>query len=173
VAVIDNTGPADAPPYPVFTVTSGNGPGPSPRTQAPTVTVGKTYVANASWAEATQFGPYDVVRYELGRPRPAQRVEPTPTRRSATAAARLTPDPAALARPARRRPLDLPATTTRPTAHRATGSGVGAADGPGEPDLGLPPHPGRLVGLGHQIAASTVCRVAGGSFTLRLSQNRT
>jgi putative transposase len=32
---------------------------------------------------------------------------------------------------------------------------------------------GELVGLGHQIAASTVCRVAGGSFTLRLSQNRT
>ena len=32
---------------------------------------------------------------------------------------------------------------------------------------------GELVGLGHPIAASTVCRVAGGSFTLRLSQNRT
>jgi putative transposase len=32
---------------------------------------------------------------------------------------------------------------------------------------------GELVGLGHHIAASTVCRVAGGSFTLRLSQNRT
>ena len=30
-----------------------------------------------------------------------------------------------------------------------------------------------LVGLGHPVAASTVCRVAGGSFTLRLSQNRT
>jgi putative transposase len=30
-----------------------------------------------------------------------------------------------------------------------------------------------LVGLGHQLAASTICRVAGGSFTLRLSQNRT
>jgi hypothetical protein len=26
---------------------------------------------------------------------------------------------------------------------------------------------GELVGLGHPIAASTVCRVAGGSFTLR------
>ena len=33
--------------------------------------------------------------------------------------------------------------------------------------------PGELIGLGHTIAASTVCRVAGGSFTLRLSQNRT
>jgi putative transposase len=32
---------------------------------------------------------------------------------------------------------------------------------------------GELVGLGHPIAASTVCRVAGGNFTLRLSQNRT
>src|SRR3954454_15223852 len=32
---------------------------------------------------------------------------------------------------------------------------------------------GELVGLGHPVAASTVWRVAGGSFTLRLSQNRT
>jgi putative transposase len=32
---------------------------------------------------------------------------------------------------------------------------------------------GELVGLGHVVAASTVCRVAGGNFTLRLSQNRT
>ena len=32
---------------------------------------------------------------------------------------------------------------------------------------------GELIGLGHPVAASTVCRVAGGSFTLRLSQNRT
>src|SRR4051794_32125163 len=80
---------------------------------------------------------------ELGRPCPAQCVEPTPTSRSATAAARLTQDAAALARPARRPPLDLFATTTRPTAHRATGSGVGAADGPGEPDVGLPPRAGR------------------------------
>jgi hypothetical protein len=32
---------------------------------------------------------------------------------------------------------------------------------------------GELAGLGYQIGASTVCRVAGGSFTLRLSQNRT
>ena len=32
---------------------------------------------------------------------------------------------------------------------------------------------GELAGLGYQIGASTVCRVAGGNFTLRLSQNRT
>jgi putative transposase len=32
---------------------------------------------------------------------------------------------------------------------------------------------GELIGLGHPVAASTVCRVAGGSFTLRPSQNRT
>ena len=32
---------------------------------------------------------------------------------------------------------------------------------------------GELIGLGQTVAASTVCRVAGGSFTLRLSQNRT
>jgi hypothetical protein len=32
---------------------------------------------------------------------------------------------------------------------------------------------GELAGLGYQIGASTVCRVAGGSFTLRPSQNRT
>ena len=32
---------------------------------------------------------------------------------------------------------------------------------------------GELASLGYQIGASTVCRVAGGSFTLRLSQNRT
>jgi putative transposase len=32
---------------------------------------------------------------------------------------------------------------------------------------------GELAGLGYRIGASTVCRVAGGNFTLRLSQNRT
>ena len=32
---------------------------------------------------------------------------------------------------------------------------------------------GELAGLGYQIGASTVCRVAGGNFTLRLSRNRT
>ena len=32
---------------------------------------------------------------------------------------------------------------------------------------------GELAGLGYQLGASTACRVAGGNFTLRLSQNRT
>jgi hypothetical protein len=58
---------------------------------------------------------------------------------AAPAAARLAQDPAALARPAGRPPMDLPATTTGPTAHRPTHPGAGAAAGPGEPHLGLPP----------------------------------
>jgi hypothetical protein len=32
---------------------------------------------------------------------------------------------------------------------------------------------GEPVGLGHTVAASTVCRAAAGSLILRLSQNRT
>jgi hypothetical protein len=51
---------------------------------------------------------------ELGRPRPAQRAEPAPTGRSATAAACVAENAAALARPAGRPPVDLPATTTGP-----------------------------------------------------------
>src|SRR6476469_8676561 len=43
----------------------------------------------------------------------------------------LTPDPAALACPARGPPLDLSATTTRPTTRRTSHPGAGAADGPG------------------------------------------
>src|SRR5919112_2008992 len=44
---------------------------------------------------------------ELGRPRAPQRAEPAPTGRSASAAARVTENAAALARPAGRPPLDL------------------------------------------------------------------
>ena len=73
---------------------------------------------------------------DLGRPRRAQRAEQAATRPAAPAAARLTPNPAALARPARRPPLDLPATTTRPTTHRTADPGAGAADGPGESHAG-------------------------------------
>jgi hypothetical protein len=49
--------------------------------------------------------------------------------------------PAALARPPRRPPLDLPATTTGPPAHPTTDPGPRAADGPRQPHLGLPTHP--------------------------------
>jgi hypothetical protein len=68
---------------------------------------------------------------ELGRPRAAQRAEPAPPGRSAPAAARVTENFAALARPARRPPLELSATTTRPPHHVANGSPAGVADGPG------------------------------------------
>src|SRR6478609_5483232 len=53
------------------------------------------------------------------------------------------PNPAALARPARRPPLDLPAPTTRPTTHPAADPSAGAADGPRESPLGLQTNPGR------------------------------
>src|SRR4051812_3452175 len=57
---------------------------------------------------------------ELARPRPAQRPEPAPPGKSAPAAKGVAQNPAALARPAGRPPLDLPATTTGPTTRRAT-----------------------------------------------------
>ena len=44
--------------------------------------------------------------------------------------------------PTRRPPLDLPAPTTRPTAHRTADPGPGAADGPRESPLGLQAYPG-------------------------------
>jgi hypothetical protein len=50
---------------------------------------------------------------------------------------RLTPNASALARPAGRPPLDLPATTPRSTARRPADPGAGAADGPGEPTMGV------------------------------------
>jgi hypothetical protein len=44
-----------------FTVTSGETNGTAPVA----VTVGKAYVANSAWAEATNFRPNDVVRYQI------------------------------------------------------------------------------------------------------------
>jgi hypothetical protein len=85
------------------------------------------------------------------RPRAAQRAEPIPASRSATAAARFTENLAALARPADRPPVDLSATTTRPPTHVANGSGAGVADGPREPDLGLPTRVARI-----ELGASAV-----------------
>ena len=61
------------------------------------------------------------------------RLLPTPLRRCAG----VTPNAAALARPARLPALDLPAPTTRPTAHRTADPGPGAADGPRESPMGL------------------------------------
>src|SRR4051812_29033165 len=81
---------------------------------------------------------------DLARPRRAQRAEQAAARRVAPGAAGLTPNPAALARPARRPPLDLPAPTTRPTTHRIGYQGPRAADGPREPPLGLQTDPGRV-----------------------------
>jgi hypothetical protein len=74
---------------------------------------------------------------DLARPRRAQRTEQTAARRVAPGAAGVTPNPAALAPPARRPPLDLPAPTTRPTTHRTGDPRPRAADGPREPPLGL------------------------------------
>ena len=67
----------------------------------------------------------------------------TPARTAAPAAAGLAPHPAALAPPACRPTLDLPAPTTRPTTHRTPDPGAGTADGPRESPLRLPTHPWR------------------------------
>jgi hypothetical protein len=61
----------------------------------------------------------------------------------APAAAGVTENSAALARPPRRPPLDLPTTTTWPPSYPTADPGTGAADGAGESRLGLPTHPGR------------------------------
>src|SRR4051812_8140242 len=78
---------------------------------------------------------------DLARPRRAQR---TAARRVAPGAAGVTPNPAALATPARRPPLDLPAPTTRPTTHRTGYPRPRAPHGPREPQLGLQTDPGRV-----------------------------
>jgi hypothetical protein len=65
VATIDNTGPVNAPGYPVFTVTSPGGADPQSGNSAAAVTFSRTYVADANWAEATQFAPGDLVRYQV------------------------------------------------------------------------------------------------------------
>jgi hypothetical protein len=92
---------------------------------------------------STQSSPRD----DLGRQSVYQRVEQAAAHAAAPAAACLAEDPAALARRPRRPPLDLPKTATGPATHAAADPGLGAADGRGEPHLGLPTHPGELVGL--------------------------
>jgi hypothetical protein len=79
----------------------------------------------------------------LARPRRAQRTEQTAARPATPAAAGLASDAAALARPTRRPPLDLPAPTTRPTTHLGRDPGLGAANGSRKSPLGLPTHPER------------------------------
>src|SRR6185436_17915394 len=54
------------------------------------------------------------------------------------------PNAIALAPPARRPPLDLPAPTVRPTTHRTGDPGPRAADGPRESPLGLQTDPRRV-----------------------------
>jgi putative transposase len=78
---------------------------------------------------------------------------------AAPAAVRLPENPAALARPPRGPPLDLPKTTTRPSIHSTADPHPGAADGPREPDMGYRRIQGELIGLGHTIAASTVWKI--------------
>src|SRR3954471_15768926 len=81
---------------------------------------------------------------DLARPRRAQRTEQTAARRAAPGAAGVAPNPIALAPPARRPPLDLPAPTTSPTTHRTGYPGPRAADGPRESPLGLQTDPGQV-----------------------------
>src|SRR4249919_3462501 len=65
---------------------------------------------------------------------------PPPT---APAAAGVSSNAAALARPPRRPPLEIPATTTRPPANRNANPDPRPADGPGESRLGLQTDSGR------------------------------
>jgi len=80
----------------------------------------------------------------LARPRRTQRTEQTAARPVAPATAGLAPHAAALAPPPRRPTLDLPAPTTRPTAHRCADPGARATHGPRESSLGLPKNPRRI-----------------------------
>src|SRR3954470_2289759 len=66
-----------------------------------------------------QPSPEDV----LARPRRAQRTEQTAARPAAPSPADLASNPAALAPPARRPPLDLPAPATGPTTHATADPG--------------------------------------------------
>ena len=65
---------------------------------------------------------------------------------------------AALARPTRRSPLDLPAPTTRSTICRITYPSSRPAHGPRGSPPGYSRIHGEMVGLGHVLAASTVLK---------------
>ena len=78
---------------------------------------------------------------DVARPGVPQRFRQAAAHAATPAPAGLTTHAAAMACPARGPPLDLPATTPGPTTHRATRAGAGAAVGPREPTVGIPPHP--------------------------------
>src|SRR3954451_4577116 len=96
-------------------------------------------------AAAQQSSP-DVV----ARPQPAQRTEQAAACPTPSGAARVTAHAAALARPTRRSPLELPASTTRTTTHATPDPGTRAPTGPRESPLGYRRIQGELIGLGHQ-----------------------
>jgi hypothetical protein len=73
----------------------------------------------------------------VGRSCVLQRFGQAAARTGTAAPAGLATNAAALACPARRPPLDLPATTTRPTTRRTTCPGAGTGHRSGEPELGL------------------------------------
>src|SRR3954452_12241600 len=60
---------------------------------------------------------------DVARPRHVQRAEQIAAHPAAAATVGVTAHAAALARPARRPPLDLPTTTTRPTTHSTADTG--------------------------------------------------
>ena len=74
---------------------------------------------------------------DVGRPGRPQRPQQAAARGSAPVATGVAQNPAALARPTRRPPLDLPATTTRPPTHPTADPGPGVADGRRESHLEL------------------------------------
>ena len=72
---------------------------------------------------------------DVDRPGVPQRPGQAAAHPAPTSPAGLTTNAAALARPARGPPLDLPTTTPGPTTRHATRAGSGAAVGPGEPTV--------------------------------------
>ena len=92
---------------------------------------------------------------ELGRPRAAQRAEPTAPRRCAGCGSSH-PEPCCAGTPSSSRRWTYPRRQPGRPPVAQPDPGAGAADGPGEPRWGYRRIQGELVGLGHQIAASTV-----------------
>ena len=110
---------------------------------------------------------------QMDRPRRARRPHPTTSRSPPPRIPDHTSHDPALAPPPRPTPLDHPEHSGRPTSHPHRCPRPDRAPGHRNPTRGYRRVHGELVGLGYHIGASTGCRVAGGSFTLRPSQNRT